>query len=295
MRPTVHNAVFAALPLCLWLGHLTRDRLIPGAQPARPIAAALGAGTLLVMMGVNSVIAKQLIDDRETYPAHQVMVHDLIGISVSTGSVLLPSFYADTALPFSAIACLYSPNSAVAAFSGDYGRCPVTLRKLTRARDVAALRTAWLSAIRDHPRAYAAHRWEVWREQMALGVERVHYPLQNKSDLPDNQMGIDTRLTPRQDRALQLFTVAAYRTPLFRAWIYLLISVGVLLIARRLTADPVPLVVLGASAVLYELAYIVVSTASDFRFNWWSILAALVAVVMVVPRRLPAETTVRRA
>lgn len=277
-----HNAVFAALPLCLWLGHLMIRRVVPGARPARLIAAVLGLGTLAVMSGFNWIITTRLVDDRRTYPAHQVMLHDLIGISVRIGSVVVPSFYADTALPLSGIACVYAPHNAVMPFSGFYGGCPITLRKLTRAKEVSELRTAWLAEVRKHPRAYAAHRWAFWREQLGLGIERVHYPLEAGVPGP-NKLGIDTRLTQRQERAQQLFVLAAYDTPLYRGWLYLLISIGVLVVGIRRSSDPVPLVVLTSSAVLYELGYIVIGTAADFRFNWWPIVAALVAMAMVVP------------
>jgi uncharacterized membrane protein YidH (DUF202 family) len=280
---TRYNAALAALPLFLWLGQLAARRLLPGREPARLIAVTVGVGTLLVIGGLNWSIAKRLVDDRQTYPSHQIMVHDLIGISVRTRSVLVPSFLADTALSLSAIDCVYSTHDAVAAFSGSFGRCPITLRKLTRAGEVAQLRAVWLDGIRRHPRAYTAHRWDVWLDQLALGVEDVHYPLQSVND--PNRLGIESLPSRRHDRALQLFSVAAYRTPLFRAWPYLLIAVAVLVVGIRITADPVPLLVLVSSAVLYELGYIVISTGSAFRFNWWPVVAAIVAVTFIIPRR----------
>jgi hypothetical protein len=79
---------------------------------------------------------------------------------------------------------------------------------------------------------------------------------------------------------MRVLTAAAYHRCV-ASWIYVLLTVA-LLIARGRNRPAV--LALGSSGLLYTLSTFVGSVACDFRYNWWSIVAALVLLVVIAVR-----------
>jgi hypothetical protein len=274
-----HNALLAALPLGVWIGDLIRRRATPRAMHSSLLAVAVGLFIVVALQGLALVVASRLIDGKRLYPEQQVMLHDLIAISLKTHSVWVPSFFADTSISLSALSCVHTVDNAVAAFSGRYGTCPLTLRKLTRIDQVSELRRVWLSAIIRNPEHYVAHRWNVWRRQLALHEGPVCYPFQAHID--PNRMGVAVEPTPRRAQAMRLFGMTALRTPLYRGWLYVMIAL-VSLVAVPALPQARPIAVLGSSSLLYALGYLPFGTTCDFRMNWWPAVAAIIGLLMVL-------------
>ena len=121
---------------------------------------------------------------------------------------------------------------------------------------------------------------------------RVCYPLNTTAQ--SRKLGLEYAFTPLQRPAERVLAAFAYRTPMFRGWLYLALIAAVLLVAGR-GPGRTPLLVLGASGLLYGLAYFVVSTECAFRMNWWFIVAALVSVIVALGLTNKADQFARNA
>jgi hypothetical protein len=154
---------------------------------------------------------------------------------------------------------------------------------------MADLRAEWLRTVLSEPRAYLNHRWNVFREQFAIGIDRVCYPLHVGHD--SKEVGFEFSPMPLYRPVLRLSALVAYGTPLFRGWVYLLLASAVLLVALRV-GRPAPVVVLTGSGLLYGLGYLAVGSACAFRLHWWTLVSALTAVIVLLgtmqrPRQHP--------
>jgi len=271
-----YNAAPAVLPLALWIPFLSDgDRGVPHPNPRR---AAVGGLLLFILLaGAAAGLNRLLTNGSRQYPAQTIMEHDLVAISVATGQLYLPASQRTNAGPptLDAVRCLYEPNDGSALFGTPTEKCPLRLAKIVNAGAMADLEAEWARTVSRHPLMYLAHRWRVFRGQLALDDARVCYPLHVGIDR--NDLGLTFSGSPLYAPAMRVLTAAAYRTPLYRAWIYVVLTVA-LLIARGRKRPAV--LALGSSGLLYTLSAFVGSVACDFRYNWWSIVAALVLLVV---------------
>jgi hypothetical protein len=75
----------------------------------------------------------------------------------------------------------------------------------------------------------------------------------------------------------------AYETPLYRGWLYLVL-IGLLLPAARWLkqSNVASALVLGSSGLVYGLTELAVSTSCDFRLHWWTVVAAVLLLSMII-------------
>jgi hypothetical protein len=273
-----HNAAPAVFPLVLWIPSIWQQV----GQSQRPTTRRqlLLTGLMLFVLLGGTVLAlnRLLTNGQRLYPTQQVLLHDLTAISVKTGQLHLPTSLKTNQPPtIEGLACLYTWHSAVALFSGNRDTCALRIKKIVDPPRMADLEAKWISTIFSHPGAYLEHRWNVFREQFAFDRARVCYPLQGGT--APNPLGIEFTGSLLFQSVQQLLTVAAYQTPLFRGWIYLTLT-GMLVMIAVWGRNQAPLLVLSASGLFYSLAYLIVSTGCDFRFHWWSVVAAVVGLVV---------------
>jgi hypothetical protein len=277
-----HNAAAAILPLALWAPFIWRGIAWPGR--AVPRWQLLGVGlALFALLGGAAVAINATLTAKRLFPAQLVLLHDLAGMSLESDQLLFPASLRthNGPLTLDAIRCSYSPDNGSLLFSGTRGGCPQRIVKITDAGRMADVQAAWWRAMLSRPRAYLAHRWRVFSGQLGLGRERVCYPF-NAGD--DPRLGVAFAGPPLYQSALALHTAAAYRTPLFRGWIYLVLLAAAMTVVvwRR---GPVPALVLAASGLCFGLAYLIVSPACAFRYNWWTVVAALTTVPVLAGHR----------
>lgn len=150
---------------------------------------------------------------------------------------------------------------------------------ITTDEQSGALSAAWRRAISEHPRTYFAHRWLMTRNLLGVagrwdpvfdsfGDFELLAPLHHRATSSDWQYG------------MQQVVRAFARTPLFRPWLYLLLAVVAVILARR---ERVLRAVI-ASGLIYEVTLMVLAPSPDFRFSHWlicstcTVLAAMIAV-----------------
>src|SRR5262249_12027740 len=138
----------------------------------RTRASAAGLGALLMCGAftlVNGWLTYRVARARRSYPLQQVLVHDLVALSLVSGRYELPGFMKESGQPSTVpeLAQIYDPymvdslwccDDSVPRFRLVYERG--LLRDLTR---------AWQAAVVANPRAYLAHRALLFGAQLGIG------------------------------------------------------------------------------------------------------------------------------
>jgi hypothetical protein len=179
-------------------------------------------------------------------------------------------------------------------FSGSHDACEFRFKKVGDDRRMSQILSTWLMAVPTHLPEYLEHRLTVFRAQFAIDPRRVCYPLE--IGIARNDLGLEFYRSPLFNWVLAKSSIAAYDTPLFRGWIYLVAS-GVLLLVevRARQTDLLPGLVLGSSSLLYGLSYLVASVGCEFRFHWWLVVASpILALVVFADRARRAGSTGNR-
>jgi hypothetical protein len=156
--------------------------------------------------------------------------------------------------------------------------CDFVMRKIEGEEKLfgtPALTDAWARAVMQHPLAYLAHRtafmWNfLWGNNPTMWLADVEHPTQ----------------TVFPDRPAFLALVGLHDvlklTPLFRTGSWLLVCLIVCGFAWRRRETPEGAFALGVcgSAAVYVLSFLAVGVASDFRYGYWAVLAAMVGGVV---------------
>ena len=121
-----------------------------------------------------------------------------------------------------------------------------------------ALSAAWKSAIAKHPGAYAMHRLGLFERELALGG--TWKPVFDEFGDPDHLVVLHHRATPSDlEVGWRAIVRATAATPLFRPWLYVVLAIGLLVVARRRRE----LRLLIASGLVCELTLIVSASSVD--------------------------------
>jgi hypothetical protein len=277
-----HNSLPALVPVILY-GSWIYLRLFHGHSSWRSVLAV----TALILVGLFAtvtVINRRLIEGRQMHIEQTIMLHDLAAISIDQGVILLPEWVrGDRSTPTVAqLRTMYHPLGLVSLFCGAPG---VNLEQTTNPKELEDLRRVWRSAVSRHLGAYARHRWKVFAG--ILAIDYICYPYHD--GISENSLGIHFHAT-KINRLVMSGISKVGNSLLFRPWFYLgtlALMLGVFLhwpIALR-----VPALMLGSSALLYEVAYLFVAPTCDFRYSWYVVLVALVMPLLLL-RALSPKT-----
>ncbi|WP_329121932.1 hypothetical protein [Streptomyces sp. NBC_01465] len=171
---------------------------------------------------------------------------------------------------------------------------PFDLMELSRNAD--ALDRMWTEQMPEHWKGYAAYRVRVFTKVLF----RTNQPFLNGNRLlPGSPVPEILKKSPPDDTlryALQNYVMGAVRDlpMLFQGWFWL--AVALVLVLRRRWPGPYSreLRLIGASSVVYILAYLPTAPESNFRYLYWPALSGTVALVLVasayLTRRRAADT-----
>lgn len=270
-----HNAALAVLPLAIFAGILFGRLFFPHAS----LRAGLLAGLVLFgMLGLSATAMNRLLlKGSGTFHYQGFVLHDVVALSLAGPQLFIPqAFFPDGRQPSKEeLREMYDPTNIVALYAGKQ------LKFSSDPQEMDQLRRAWLTAVLREPGAYLNHRWIMFKAQLGLGRQPVCLPYQGGID--ENSLNIVWRPSKVNDEAM-VYLSKFRETVLFRGWFYLLITFVLLAVSRTL---PIrlqgPALALGASSLLYELAYFFVAPTCDFRFNWWTVLATVLLGLYVLP------------
>ena len=149
---------------------------------------------------------------------------------------------------------------------------------------MSAIVARWERAIVAHPAVYLGYRTEAVKRLLGVGLRAVCYPFQERSARP-NPFVADVP-PGALNRAVMAALESMKNGPLFRAWIYAALCVAWGVAGRRRVAA----VALAASGILNLVPYYVIAPDCDFRYAWWTVLAALLLPLVVLGRSASEPT-----
>ena len=265
------NAVFALGPLLLFAfapaGWLRNTRLM--------IAAVVVA---VIAIPLTQQANRILFQPVERQAVHSLFLFDLAGIAAHEGDASLLAPRAN--LSAEELSRCYTPYWWD-SFS-PWGSCG---GKVSRPDDDHAthgdgLPMQWARTIAAHPTAYVIHRLKHFNSALMFAVPLKHI-----------------RLTPeyRTDnpafKPLETVTPRDVRFDLVRknptVWPVTWVAWAMVLLAFLARAESSPAVLmartLAVSALGYAGAYLVIGVATDVRYHYWTVLATVVATLVVLP------------
>ncbi len=269
-----HEALFASVPLALWWGAVFLERR--SIRATLKTSLAVGGVVTLGLLATPPLIAR-LMRCAPTYPAQQLFLQDLIGISKARGENLLPAFWRDhpSAPPFAQLKSQYNYETNVITLRG----VPLTLDPAVE-RELAL---TWALQVATNPGQYLKQRWLLARAQLGFHHE-TRYPFHDGVD------GFEPKVTfipSAPNRPVMKYLEFFKNSLFFRAWLWLFLALaaGVARSARR--GAEMPAIGVCASAWAYALIHLVVSTVTDFRLIWWSVVGAMLTLILVASRPRP--------
>lgn len=280
-----HNAWPAALPLLLWLAW---PRGVDKAWRARRVGATLA---LALVLALTPALIGRALGAADRQPWSAVLLWDLAAVSVASGRVLIPPQVSAADLSVDDLAAGYVSWANPPMFVGD----KIRLGFFTPYSDAdrRAVIGAWLAMLREHPRAYLAHRWRVTR--YLLFGPPPHAPRElvyvAARILPPQARITLAPLDRARDRAILRVAEALRGTPLFAGatWLALALIAALLAWRRRHSEAGRAALALSASAWAYAAPLALITGSAEFRYLHWTVIAALLAALAAIAaRRAPS-------
>ncbi len=298
-----HNALPAVLPMAVWYVWLLMRIATPHAAAARRASLAgahteirsvpasapswrvVGIVALMIVLGLFAgAAAINARVDRHVPLWPSLAQWDLAAVSVATGKMVLPTW-------------MLGPGMNVAELRAafrDWSNTPMLQNTQHGMRDplhgfsdteLNELRRDWLAAIRDHPRAWLAHRWRLtcalfgthardWPRELIFVDAEFQY--RDNPPVAGNTTLLHRGLMAAAEQLRSSFVLAA--------WPYLLIGLIALPWAwrRRREIAGSSALILMASAWLYALPQTLLAPAAELRYLGWSCLASMLAAASVL-------------
>lgn len=266
LRP---NALLAAPVLIAYIVWLSRVSLRK--------AAILYVPAVIGLFGIVQLVYYGMLDAKRQHPLQTIMIFDLGGISHYTKENQFPVDWSESENAMLLNGC-YQPTQW-----DIYWRlepCDFVMRKVEREKGLfgtSAIPRAWLLAILHHPIAYLRHRSAfMWNflaaDNLTMWTADVEHPTKNVF----------------ADRAAFNGLVSAHDalkpTPFLRAGFWFLACITVCCLSWRRSGPREAAFALGVcgSATIYLLSFYAVGVASDFRYGYWAVLAAIAGGVVVI-------------
>jgi hypothetical protein len=264
------NAFFAGLPLFV--------ALLPAGLQRTPARLAIGTIVAALALVLAIPVASRLVGAEKSGVELSLVMFDLGGITEHSGVDAFPPL--PVANPVAVNHHCYSPVKWDPYSWWVDEPCPIgfyLMRDTLKARG-QGFYLLWLRAIAAHPIAYAEHRLAHFNINTRFLVnDEVERPVQVES--APNDWGY--RITPNPAlAAVDAAALATAATPLGWPIWWLAVAFGALMLAPALPSRRI-VVPLALSALLYGFDYLVFSVAAEIRYHLWTMLAALIAAVLV--------------
>ena len=276
------NALIAVLPL----GPLVAQWLLRG-RPANLRTVLLAAMSACVLSGALGFALDRVlvVDRRPLWP--MLALWDLAAISVATDELQLPAFtHGDglSAMELSETGA-FDPVTAASLFAHSRSGIGSGLNRPYPPEQRKQLARIWVTAILDHPSAWLAHRMRT----MALLCGRHHEQpsgvayYRDRAAFRDNPPLPDAWFPVAQDGFYALSERLSTGWG-FSAMPYLLMHAAVALVAwlRRRENDPLLVISIAASALLYSASFFILAPSTELRYLTWPIVSAPFALALAI-------------
>jgi hypothetical protein len=272
------NGFFAALPLAAYAVATARPRA------AFTRAAAIGVVFVALVLGGQQLLERKVLDASPRHLSQLVMLYDLAGIACRGGEIDIPTPFRKPGYDAGALCRAYDPDQVDSLFFVPKGPLQMSLD----GDAVQKLRGEWLAAATQHPKLYLAHRLHSFAGLLGLHpVSEGDRYLRQPFMVPNSWGFAFTR--NKLSSALDASVDALADSGLFSGalWIGVAAVLLVVIASRRLQArfEAVLLV----SGLMNALSYLFLSLAPNYRFLYWTVLSASVALVLMLLRAVTPE------
>jgi hypothetical protein len=229
------------------------------------------------LFGVVQLVYYGILDAKRQHPLQTIMIFDLGGISHFSKENQFPVDWSEPEKAMLLNKC-YQPTQW-----DIYWRlqpCDFVMRKVEREKGLfgtSAISRAWLEAILRHPMAYLQHRSAfMWNflaaDNLTMWTADVEHPTKN---VFADRAGFNALVAA--NNVLKL-------TPFLRVGFWLLACIIVCWLSWWRSGPREATFALGVcgSATIYVLSFYAVGVASDFRYGYWAVLAAIAGGVVVI-------------
>lgn len=157
-----------------------------------------------------------------------------------------------------------------------------------------AIARAWQTLVFDHPGAYALYRWDSFAEVLGLrrkfsGTALLPRHWQRREALARFDIA---EASPPLAAAGETATWWMIRhTPFVRPWFYVMLSLVLLVFARR-ERDILALLL---SGLVLESSLLLLAVSSDYRYSHWLVIVTCTSAVVLVARRMVRADPVARS
>jgi len=293
---TRHNAPPALIPLFALFAMALLQRNGASGNHWRAVSGYTALLFLVLVAGL------QLINRAGTThlgsTSEQFMTWDLAVMSVAQARMLVPAEVQADPGPDSLerLSAVINRSTVSTLFWGD----PVFAKFFLAPEESRILRKAWFSAIIQYPWSYLKHRARLTLGLLGLG----HKPPWGATSFRTTTRGVtdhcNAEWLPNRfqwnslNSGIAKILEVLKQTPVYRAWLYMLLALAVIVQSLR---RPSPLrffaVLLALSGLLYFLPYPLLSPSSETRYVLWTMVAAWVSVLIAfLPSRSNSPATI---
>lgn len=287
-----HNAAAAALPLLVWLVCIVAQPVLNPKKASHWLGAIVAAAALLASLYVGGKkVTLQLTDGKTLYPVQQILIHDLVAVSIEKNEVLLPQYLRELSNQptIEELKRIYNPANIVDMFCCDNSTKRLVLN--FDENNINELTKTWAQVIPSNLGTYLTHRSRVFAAQLSLQGPTC-YPFH--TEITGNDLGVSLNRSALNSWVNRKW-LAMKDDFYFRGWFY--VGLGFLrfgfslrrLAHRYQVPRSVAELSLASSALLYALPYFFVSTTCDLRMLWWPVCATLMALAVVVHSKFTAR------
>lgn len=272
------NAVFATLPMLLWMIHVWRPQILRGAGLGRrlgalAVVAAVFGGTIAV---ADAAISARY-DVRHDSQITQVMLDDLV-FTVPAAQI---EQHVDNPVIrehlLNAQRVCAEKDAIWDAYWACYGKGE--FGSYTSIEDSEEIPGYWTQLVLTRPDRYLEYRLTTYSEFLSRN------DLVFLSDFHRNQYGLDYH-SPQLQRMLGNYVLhfgQAQLPWLFACWFWLLVSVLGLALWRtwRRWGIASPVTALAGSSLIYLLGYFPVVPAANYRYYYWPAVAGTLILLLI--------------
>lgn len=265
------NAVFAVAPLLVYA-------LAPAPWLRTFRLMLVSAVVAVAAVPVSQQINRVAFDPVQRDAVNSLLLYDIVGVAAHERDAALVEPRAT--LDMSELKQCYTPFWWD-SFSS-WGACGKLVHRPDpdRATYGDGLAAQWLHTVGAHPLAYLQHRLKHFNSELFFAVPLKHLRLtpEYSGDIPS--------VTP-----FEVFSPTNVRFDIVRknpaVWPVTWLVWGMVLLVFLARRSPSPAVlmarVLIVSALAYTGAYFLIGVATDIRYHYWSMLASMVATLLVLP------------
>lgn len=289
-----YNAFAATLPVIVLLFAWR-----PDLRRLWRYAIAAGAWLAITLAAVGT---NKLLTDKPMYIWHSSLaVHDIVGtltyVDADYSDAELEQLLAGTDLLVHrdihrTMRALYTPKDFLPIINdAKLALWALPINGVTPAPEAVreAVARAWWNVITAHAGAYARHRLAVTGTVLSLGSARVPGAITRRDAFRwpayVHDMGQGTGWSKLQGKWTRLLTWIWRNTPIFVPWIYVLVSLVVIPLARR-HRDVLAIL---SSGLVFESTLVLLAPSPDYRYSHWMVIAACLAVTVMTARRSRSE------